>query len=42
MVAGLTIDRRDFGIGDNMNDEGSLKFAVEVDVNLTATRSPTQ
>lgn len=39
MVGGLTLDRRSFGIGDNMNDESSLKFAVEVDVELTATRA---
>ena len=35
----LTLDRRDFGIGDNMADEGSLKFAVDVDVTLSATRA---
>ena len=39
MQANLTLDRRDFGIGDNMADEGSLKFAVDVSVELTATRA---
>ena len=29
----------DFGIGANMADESSLKFAVDVNVNLTATRA---
>ena len=38
MVGGITLDRRNFGIGDNMADESSLKFAVEVDVDLIATR----
>ncbi len=35
----LTLDRRDFGIGANMADEASLKFAVDVTVSLTATRN---
>ena len=34
----LTLDRRDFGIGDNMNDEGSLAFEVKVNITLTAKR----
>ena len=39
MVEGnLTLDRRDFGIGDNMADEGSLKFAVAVNISLQALR----
>lgn len=36
--ATLTLDRRDFGIGDNMADESSLAFAVAVNIDLTATR----
>ena len=36
----LTLDRRDFGIGDNMSDESSLKFAVKIDITLTATGQP--
>ncbi|QUJ77391.1 cytochrome b/b6 domain-containing protein [Sulfitobacter albidus] len=39
MQAQTTLDRRDFGIGDNMTDESSLKFGVTVDINLTATRA---
>lgn len=38
MQGTLTLDRRDFGIGMNMADEGSLKFAVGVSVALTAQR----
>ncbi|NRB01153.1 MAG: cytochrome b/b6 domain-containing protein [Rhodobacteraceae bacterium] len=34
----LTLDRRDFGVGDAYTDEGSLAFAVDVTVSLTATR----
>ncbi|MDF3413426.1 cytochrome [Sulfitobacter sp. M57] len=40
MRADLTLDRRDFGIGDNVGDEGSLAFAVKLAVKLTATRAP--
>lgn len=36
--AELTLDRRDFGIGNNMPDESSLAFAVKVNIALTATR----
>lgn len=32
------LNRLDFGIGQNMADESSLKFAVAVQVDLTATR----
>jgi cytochrome b561/polyisoprenoid-binding protein YceI len=39
MQANLTLDRRDFGIGDNMPDESSLGFSVDVVVALTATRA---
>lgn len=38
MNGALTLDRRDFGIGDTMTDESSLKFEVGVAVELTATR----
>lgn len=40
MTGGVTLDRRDFGIGDHMPDESSLNFAVEVEVTLTAKRAP--
>ena len=39
MTAGTSLDRRDFGIGDNMADESSLKFRVAVDIDLMATRA---
>jgi len=39
MSANLTLDRRDFGIGDNMSDESNLGFAVDVIINLTALRA---
>ncbi|WP_281992281.1 cytochrome b/b6 domain-containing protein [Sulfitobacter geojensis] len=42
MRADLTLDRRDFGIGDNMGDESSLAFAVKVAIKLTALRGPAQ
>ena len=38
MAGSTTLDRRDFGIGNNMPDEKSLKFPVKVDVTLTATK----
>lgn len=37
--ARFTLDRRDFGIGDNMPDESSLAFAVKVEIALSATRA---
>lgn len=40
MAGGLTLNRNDFGIGANMADESSLKFNVDVNVALTATRAP--
>lgn len=40
MSGKLALDRLDFGIGQNMPDESSLAFAVEVGVDLTATRQP--
>ncbi|MEM8653632.1 MAG: cytochrome b/b6 domain-containing protein [Pseudomonadota bacterium] len=39
MTGGLTLDRRSFNIGETMADESSLKFAVDVNVSLTATRA---
>jgi polyisoprenoid-binding protein YceI len=39
MKGALTLDRRDFGVGSNMNDASSLAFEVNVDVTLTATRA---
>ncbi|APX11145.1 cytochrome b/b6 domain-containing protein [Tateyamaria omphalii] len=42
MAGGLTLDRRDFNIGETMADESSLMFAVAVDVSLTATRAATE
>jgi len=42
MQAGLTLDRRDFGIGAGMTDESALAFDVGVAVTLTATRAATQ
>lgn len=38
MDGSLTLNRLDFGVGTNMQDESSLAFAVEVVVKLTATR----
>lgn len=32
----IAVDRRDFGIGANMSDEGTLGFNVEIGVSLTA------
>jgi len=40
MRGSLTLNRLDFGVGTNMTDEASLKFAVDVDVELSATRTP--
>ncbi|MEM7521434.1 MAG: YceI family protein, partial [Pseudomonadota bacterium] len=38
MRGDLTLDRRSFGIGDNVGDESSLAFMVDVSVALTAAR----
>ena len=38
MDGSVILDRRDFGIGDNMATEASLKFPVKVTVTLTASR----
>ncbi len=40
MSGTLLLDRRDFLIGASMADESSLSFPVEVQVSLTATRTP--
>jgi cytochrome b561/polyisoprenoid-binding protein YceI len=37
---GLTLNRLDFGIGENMADESTLMFNVGVNVALTAVRAP--
>ena len=39
MTGKLQLDRRDFKIGDNMPDESSLAFAVNVAIALTAIRA---
>ncbi len=39
MQSSLTLDRRSYGIGDNMNNESSLTFDVGVKINLVATRA---
>lgn len=39
MTGRITLDRRDFGIGLNMTDEGQLGFEVTLDIALTATRA---
>ncbi|MEM6758437.1 MAG: cytochrome b/b6 domain-containing protein [Pseudomonadota bacterium] len=38
MLGSLPLDRRDFNIGDNMADESSLAFGVDVRIELTAVR----
>ena len=40
MRGNVTLDRRDFGIGDNLNDEKGLAFAVKVHITLKANREP--
>ena len=39
MTGRLELDRRDFGIGDNMPDESSLAFRVNINIDLVATRA---
>ena len=39
MGGNVTLDRRDFGIGDTMSDAANLAFEVRVDAKLTATRA---
>ena len=41
MRADMTLDRRTFGIGDNMPNEDSLAFAVDLNIRLTAARADT-
>lgn len=37
--AALSLNRLDFNIGQNMNDESSLAFGVDINITLTATRA---
>ncbi|MBW4708521.1 cytochrome b/b6 domain-containing protein [Roseobacter sp. YSTF-M11] len=39
MTGSATLDRRNYGIGDNQKDEGTLGFNVAVNISLTATRA---
>lgn len=39
MAGSLNVNRMDFGVGTSQADESSLAFAVEIMVNLTATKS---
>lgn len=39
MLGRVTIDRRDFGIGDGMADEKTLAFSVDAVIDLSATRA---
>ena len=39
MSGSVTLDRRDFQIGQSMSDESNLAFAVDVAIALTATRA---
>ena len=38
MTGSTTLDRRNFGIGETVTDEGTLAFSVTVNIDLTATR----
>lgn len=40
MRGALTLNRMDFGIGESQSDESTLAFAVDVNVELEATRAP--
>lgn len=40
MRGALTLNRMDFGIGASQSDESALAFAVDVNVELEATRAP--
>lgn len=40
MSGNVALDRLDFGIGQNMADESTLGFAVRVDIELVAHRTP--
>ncbi|MFO7759618.1 MAG: cytochrome b/b6 domain-containing protein [Roseovarius sp.] len=37
---GLTVDRRNFDIGQGVDDEGALAYSVDISFELTATRAP--
>lgn len=39
MQGSVTLDRRDFGMGQSYGDEATMGFAVSVDVTLSATRT---
>jgi polyisoprenoid-binding protein YceI len=39
MQAALTLDRQDYAIGSGLKDEQTLKFAVGVEINLSATQN---
>lgn len=39
MAGSVSLDRRDFQIGQSMGDESNLAFGVSVDIALTATRA---
>lgn len=39
MTGTLTLDRRDFGIGGSVTEEGTLAYGVDIAVNLTAQRA---
>ncbi len=41
MTSALSLDRRDFHVGDTMADESSLGFGVSVTITLSATRGVT-
>ena len=40
MAGQLTLQRLDFGVGESMGDESSLAFAVDVAINVNATKAP--
>lgn len=40
MTGSLTLDRRDFGIGGSVTEEGTLAYGVDIAVSLTAQRMP--
>jgi len=39
MTASTTLDRRNYNIGDGVQDQSTLAFDVDVDISLTATRA---
>lgn len=42
MSGSLTVDRRDFGIGASVTEDGTLGFGVDISVDLTAQQSPAE